>query len=372
MENMENFLQETAKLIADERVKEISNGVTAYGSSINYVKDVEFWKWMKQNYAGSGIFDSAETIKQYIESSPGRANWMKLQLQGKGYEWDWMMERQGQVKNLFKRYNAGVDPTQVGIDVTEKNLLSGVSKTYQHKSYTSNTKIGSQALKNTPPDTTIITQKENLQRINAGGRKVEGYQSKAQSNRARDRRFEKAAKGVANSTYTIKEVAKVSGKAGLVGAAIGCTVETIASYGKYKSGELSGKEYLTEIAKTGGNSGVTAGATAAIMIPIEAAIVSAGISIPILIPVSIVVGAAVDKIVAPMFKKGAYLENMNKMKFYDDIGEGYVDFIVCCEESARAFESYVERMMVQDNRNKYLSSIEEEVNSTLIKTYERF
>ena len=87
-----DFIQDTSKIAANERITDISNGYSAYKGSIDYVKDVEFWKWMNQNYSKSGIFDGSKAIKDYILTHPGKANWMELQLQGKGYEWDFMMQ----------------------------------------------------------------------------------------------------------------------------------------------------------------------------------------------------------------------------------------------------------------------------------------
>jgi hypothetical protein len=372
MEQYENYIKDTSRLIAEDKIEDIGNAFNAYKSAMNYSKEVEFWRWMKLNYKSSGIFDSAESIQNYILSSPGRADWLKLQLQGKGYEWDWMMNQQENLKNVFDKFTAGIDPTQAGIDVVKTNLLNKSTTTYQHKSYTSNTKVNGQVLKNTPKDATVVTQSENAQMMNSGGRKVESFQTKAQSNKIRDQRFEKASKGAANSQYTLQGVSKVMGKAALVGAAIGCTVEALSSYERYKSGQITKKEYLIEIAKSGGNAGVTGGITAGIMIPIGGAIAAAGVTIPITIPIAIAVGAGVDKIIAPMFKKGQYLEDLNKMKFYDDIGQGYLDFIVQCEESAAHFESYLGRIIQHENHYRDLRAIENEVDQSLMNTLDRF
>lgn len=372
MVDIEEFLKETTELIANDKVTNIANSLTSYKTSVEYVKDVEFWKWMNENYKNSGIFDSADSIRTYIESGNGKANWLKLQLQGKGYEWDWMNKMKNSPKNMLKNYNAGIDPTQIGIDVTEKNIITGNIKTYQHKSYTGKTKLGSKALKNTPNDATIVTQYENTANLKSGGREVQGFQSKAEAAKLRDKRFSKASNGAANSKYLLKDVLEVTGSAALIGATIGCTVETIASYKKYKGGELSKKDYLIEIAKSGGNSGISAGVTAGIMIPIQSAIVAAGVSIPITIPIAIVVGSAVDKIVAPMFKKGEYLEILNDMKFYDDIGDGYLEFIEACEKSSNHFNNYLSRMKQEEEKYRYLDRIEKDVDESLLYLSKRF
>ena len=45
-----DYLLETSKLISDEKQSLLVEGLSAYQNSHQYVNDVEFWKWMHQNY----------------------------------------------------------------------------------------------------------------------------------------------------------------------------------------------------------------------------------------------------------------------------------------------------------------------------------
>ena len=366
-----DFIQDTSKIAATEKIIEISNGYSAYKGSIEYVKDVEFWKWMKQNYSKSGIFDSSKVIQDYILTSSKKANWMELQLQGKGYEWDFMMQQQCNIKNLFNKFEAGIDPTQAGIDITKTNLFNGKETAYQLKSYLNETKLGANALKNTPKDAIVITQRENIVSSTNAGYKSKPYQSKEISKKITKDRFKKASKGLANNSYTVKGITTAMGKSALIGAVFAITAEGIAQHKRYKLGEISKNEFINELAKSGANAATTAGVTSGIMMGIEASIVTGGLAIPIAIPISIAIGSCVDYIVAPLFKKGNYEKQLNQMKFYEDIGKGYVEFIHECNKSFEHFDSYIKRVMIEEIKYRNIKEEEENVNMKLIDAFNR-
>ena len=94
-------------------------------------------------------------------------------------------------------------------------------------------------------------------------------------------------------------------KSGLIACAL-VTIETIASYKLWKSGQLTDSEYLKEIAKAGGDAGLTGFATSGIMIFVSAAITAAGVSNLLTIPIAFVVSAGINKIIAPCFGRGDY------------------------------------------------------------------
>ena len=80
------MMKETSKLAATFNANILSSAVVAAKQSNILTNEVEFWKWMSRNYSKSGIFSSNESMKQYITQGAGKEAWMKLQLQGKGYE----------------------------------------------------------------------------------------------------------------------------------------------------------------------------------------------------------------------------------------------------------------------------------------------
>lgn len=363
------FFSDTAQLLSDLKAKEIGNAYNAFSQAGSYVNNVEFWRWMNQNYQASGLFNSPEAIRNLTEGT--KADWFLKQLQGKGYEWDWVTSQRLKFNNLANKFDLGIDPTQAGIDATKTSLLDGSSETFQHKSYLGKKNIRLRDLKNTPQDTTVVTQAENIGKGNMGGRNQEAFQTKAESTKLRDQRFKQAADGKAIPHYTMTGVAKVMGKAALVGAVVGAGVEAISSWKAYKSGAISGEQYAKEIAKTSGNMGVTGGITAGVMIPIQAAITAAGASTLITIPIAIAVSWGVDKIVAPAFGKGAYLEGLNNMKFYKNIGDAYVDFVLTCENSQQHFHMLIENINAQEQQYRTIKKAEEYTNTRLMEAFKR-
>ena len=160
-------------------------------------------------------------------------------------------------------------------------------------------------------------------------------------------------------------------KAGIVSATFAATIEGFASYRDYKSGRLSKSQYLAEIAKSGANTGITGAATAGIMVPIQSVIVTAGVSTLVTFPISIIVASGIEKIVAPMFKKGQYAEVSAQMTFYEDIGNGYMNFIEQCEQSFAHFGGYLDRIMNQEKKYQQLKQIDQHLNLKLINALDR-
>src|SRR5699024_7091843 len=154
---------------------------------------------------------------------------------------------------------AGDCPTQPGIDITETGLLdNSVKGTYQNKAYLSS---NNPDLHNTPKDAVVVTNQEKVSYAKQQGYRTEGYMDSDEIATVRDSRFEKAASGKANTTYNLKNITMASVKAGILGAVVGITTETIVSYREWKDGEMTDEEYLKEIMKAGGEAGTTAGLT---------------------------------------------------------------------------------------------------------------
>lgn len=104
-----SMIQDTSQLVADDKINKMSLAVTTSEISNATAKNVEFWNWMNRNYSGANghMFADNTAMQNYIHSGKGKADWMFKQLQGKGYEWDWMQQRRGEVGNIFKQYSAG-------------------------------------------------------------------------------------------------------------------------------------------------------------------------------------------------------------------------------------------------------------------------
>lgn len=362
-DEMLQMIDDTSKLVAEDKAQHLGEVATAYNQSAALANDVEFWKWMGANYPRD--MSSSSLIQQ---AATEKSRWLNTQLQGKGYEWDYMAMQRSNPTKLLSRFEAGDCPTQPGIDVTEMNILDGsVKGTYQNKAYLSSNNPN---LHNTPKDAVVVTNKEKVAYAQKQGYQTEQYMDADEIMEIRDARYKQAASGKASTTYNFRNVAAASAKAGAIGAVIGMTTETIMSYRAWKNGEISDKEYLQEVLKAGGDAGITAGATTAAMIPVQAAIAAAGASTLIGIPIAIVFGGAINNVVAPCFGRGKYRAILGEAKYYQALEDVYDDFIRVAENSAEQFTAYVQHMEGQVSRHVQMRQVSKQMDKKLKDLYD--
>lgn len=362
------MMNDTSRLIANMQAEKLSYAAIAAQGSNALTDNVEFWKWMSRNYGKSGIFDSSASMQEYIAKGVGKEEWFAKQVQGKGYEWDWMKTQRGNVKNIFKTYDAGDVVNRAASDVTEKNLLTGSTKEYQMKAYTSKTNPN---LKNTPKDMTVVTNAEKTSIVKGNGyENVEEFQTAEQIKDATNKRMEQVKDGKAYTSYNLKNIGGTMAKAGAIGCVMGMGFEALNSYKLWKNGRLSDEEYAKEIMKAGGDSGVTAGATAGIMIPVSAAITAAGASSLITIPIAFVVSGAVNKIVAPCFGRGDYKKILSKAKYYQDIEYVYSDLVNSMQSASEEYYNFVLGIYNQNQMHQGLKQKSMELNRDLKSLYD--
>lgn len=351
------MINDTNQLIKKDKISMFMSISQACNQSNDLTNEVEFWKWMGANYK-----NNFGTIQSIQESANLKSVWVKNQLQGKGYEWDFMSKQRSMLKNILSRFEAGDCPTQPGTDINRICLFNNsVENTYQNKAYT--TKTNNPDLGNTPNNAIVVTNKEKVSFAKSKGYDTIEFMDANKINHNRDKRFEKAQNGTVNNTYNIKNISSSMVKAGTMGCVIGITTESIASFKKWKNGEISNREYLNEIAKAGGDAGVTGSITSGIMIPISASITSMGVSTIITIPIAYVVGGAVNKVVAPCFARGKYKEILNNAKYYQNLEYAYNDLMNSIENSAKEYEKYILNVKNQANKNKELDLINEQLEN---------
>lgn len=362
-EEIISMIQDTGELVAAEKVTSLGNAVNAFTNSTQLVNEVEFWKWMGRNY--SKDFTNSNFIQHAAELKP---RWINTQLQGKGYEWDYMATQRMNPKKILSVFEAGDCPTQPGIDIIETGLLDGkVKATYQNKAYLSNNNPN---LYTTPKDTIVVTNQEKIAYAKEQGYTSELYMNAEEVAKARDSRFDQAIQGSANVNYTLKNVAATSLKAGAFAAVIGMSIEMLVSYKSWKTGEISNEQYLKEVLKAGGDSGVTAGATTVVMIPIQAAITTAGASTLIAIPIVFALSTALNRIVAPCFGRGKYREILGEAKYYQSLGLFYEDFVNVVEQSSIQFVNYINIVQEQQKKYKTMKVISKQLDEKLEDLYD--
>ena len=340
-------ISETSQMMAERQAAQMGNVLVAAKQADVLANNVEFWKWIGQNYKCLG---SPESIQAAAMNNP---QWLqRTVLQGKGYEWDFMTAQRNSFDKLFSRFDAGTSATQVGYDVTETNIFTGnTTATYQNKAYTSST---SPHLDNTSKDTIVVTNKEQIANVKKQGYETLEFQDNQTIQKQTNKRMEQAKSGNATGQYTLKNVGATMAKAGVLGAIIGAGTETIISFKRMKNGEITPKQYLTEIGKSGLQGGITGAAASGIMIPVQAAITAAGASTLIGIPVAIVVSAALDKIIAPAFGRGDYAKYLAQAKFYKSITDMNVPLIDELDMASHQFESFMSEIAAQ--REEFIST----------------
>lgn len=357
-----NMIADTTRLVAKEKASHLGNAAAAYRSSGQLANDVEFWKWMGANYPKD--LSNADLIQQ---TALNKSRWLNTQLQGKGYEWDFMTLQRSKPSNVLSVFEAGDCPTQPGIDVSQMGFDGTVKATYQNKAYLSS---NNPDLRNTPHDAVVVTNKEKVAYAQKQGYKTQEFMDNDEIQAIRDSRFKQAEKGMAKTSYTLQNVAQTAIKAGAVSAVIGMTVETVVSYRVWKAGEMTDAQYAKEILKAGGDAGITGAATSVAMIPVQAAIAAAGASTLIAIPVAIVFSAAINAVVAPCFGRGKYREILNEAKYYQALEDVYDDFMLAVEQSANQYTAYIGQMQLQVQRYEAMKQVSRCMDKSLKELYD--
>lgn len=339
------MLDESSRLISKHSASQLSSAAVAAQSSTALADTVEFWQWMGRNFKNAGMFDSPTAMQTYIARGPGKVEWFRKQVQGKGYEWDWMTTQRFRIGNILKTYDAGDVANRVASDVTERSILTGHGTEYQMKAYTQKTNPD---LKTTPKDMTVVTGSEKAGIVRKNGyNRVEAFQDADTITKATDKRMEQVRSGKAYTDYNIQNVTATMAKAGVTGFVIGLGVETVASYRAWKQGQLTAEEYFEEIMRSGGDAGITSGATAGIMIPVSAAITTAGVSSLITIPIAFVVSSAVNKVIAPCFARGEYRKILSEARYHQSVEAAYGDLLTSMQAASEDYYGFVCQMAQQ-------------------------
>lgn len=365
MENEEyfNLIEDTTQMIKNEKRVVLSNSIVAFKQSNSLVNDVEFWKWMGRNYPNT--FQNTLAIQESIIEKPI----LEKIIQGKAYEWEFMKSQRNIPSKILSSFHAGDCPTQPGIDIIETNILDGkVVNTYQAKAYTSNNSLD---LKNAPSDTIIVSNaKKQLLQAEKDGFSTKQFMTTNQVRSMKNNRISQAIKGRAETTYTLNNVSLTSVKAGIFGAIIGMTNESLSLYHQWKDGKMSDSQYVHDILVAGGDIGTTAGITSAIMIPIQATITAAGMSNLITLPITILINATVNNIIAPCFGRGKYKKLLGEAKYYQNLNKCYEDFISIINISANQYYSYLETIIEQHEQHNKLKEINKQIDMQLKNLYD--
>ena len=368
-EEMIEFFHDTSDLAIKKQINNLQVIANTYKNSTNLTNRIEFWNWLDRNFNGieGHMFSSNESMKNYSAIGEGKASWLHKQLQGKGYEWDWMQMQRSNIKNIFKVYNAGDVSNQASIDITEYDILTKQGKEYQMKAYTSR---NNPKLHNTGKDVIVVTNSEKVENVRNNGYMVEEYKNVTEITSDVESRICEIDNGIATPQYTFKNVSSTMARAGLMGCVFGIGTESIASYKRWKNKQLSDDEYLNEIMMAGGDSGVTAALTTGVMIPVSSAVTIAGITSLINIPVAFAISSGINKLVAPCFRHGEYKKILENAYYYSSLEKCYESFMQKIEIASKEYKYFVGKMIEQDKTYKQIQKKESFVNQQLKKLYD--
>lgn len=335
-----NMIQDTTELLGIEKIKQFRSMSIVLKNSSEYVNDVAFWQWLGRNYKNT--LGSSELIR---EAAISKSTWLKKQLQGKGYEWDYRQAMRSDITKIASCFDCGDDPTQRGIDMIETNIVNGkIRLTYQNKAYFSKNKPD---LHNTPKDTIVVTNLEKKQTTEQLGYKTIAFKDANDIQSDVSKRYEQALDGKVETVYGVKNATKAIAKAGIISSLFAMTDETMASYEQWKNDEITTSEYVKKIFSVGCSECVSTSLTAAAMIPVEAVLTTAGLSSLFTIPVFIVFNKAIGKIVKPCFGQGEYKEIMCKAKYYQSITEIDISFANAGLRYTSHYNNYIDQICVQ-------------------------
>lgn len=363
-EEIMTCFRDTTELAVKKQVNNLQVIANIYENSTRLTNRIEFWDWMDRNFNGvSGhMFSSNQSMKTYIAGGTGKADWLYKQLQGKGYEWDWMQKQRSSFKNIFKVYNAGDVSNQAAIDVTEYDVLTGKSAEYQMKAYISK---NNPDLHNTDKNVGIVTNTEKAENIRNNGYTVEKFKSREEIIDDVNSRMKEIDNGSATPKYTVKNVGGAMIKSGLVGCVFSMGTETIALYNQWRNHQLSDDEYLNEILKAGGDAGVTAAMTTGVMVPVSAQITVAGVTSLVNIPVAFAISNGINKIIAPCFGRGEYKKILGQAYYYSSLEKCYYSFMKKIDIASQEYKTFINEFIEQDKKYKRIQGKERFVDQQL-------
>lgn len=353
------YVFDSTQLAQEYQLNIVSDAVVAADQADKLTDMVEYWKWMQRNFSKSGIFDSPQAMQIYLNSDPNKEGWLRKQLQGKGYEWDWIQTQRRNIRNVCNQYYAGDISNRPSSDVTQTNLFfTGEITENQMKAYTSGQ---TPHLENTSKDATnmkIVANEEVVDKIKAKGySNVESFQDSETINQNVEKRINQIKDGTATPLYNLRNVVATMFYTGLTGVVISASIEGFSKWKEYKSGFLSKEEYMMEIANAAGEGGVIGASTAGIMIPVSSMLTKVGLaSLPITIPVAVLVSGALSKIIAPVFKRGEYRKNLLEAKYYQSIAHMTDALVFSLKDMQEQYSLFVSENYENTNIQSYLNA----------------
>lgn len=358
---LKDFINDAATLAA---------GAKIYSDGIQYVDNSMFWDWITNSYKNSQFLSSAESMQQFVNAHPNQMQGITSLLQGKGFEWDVFREYHPSLININK---LPLDANARIADVSTFNPFDGLTQDIQVKTSLSNPSSLVKSMLNKYPESTKFAVNQSVydEAIKQGipnDRFIKVIPDEKLKNITNDR-IEDAMRGNAEIGISLNGVLKEVGKGAVIGTVLYIGVSALTNYHRYRNGEMSSEEFKTRLLKDGAKGGLMGGSMAGINVGVQWSMIQLGLaaSNPIAIPVLIVVSYGLKKILDPIFKDGSYSDSMENIQYYNQLGNGWLNFGKMSHELYLLQGDYLHTLQQSQKKSEVLNYIESKVDDNLEK-----
>jgi hypothetical protein len=352
-----------------------------YSSGLNFIEKAGFNEWVQQAKAfGIGdLLTKPEIANELYEN--GKSLRLLVQMQGKGYEWDYAMNHRHSIRSLWEVVK--LDPTgnstapgfvDSRADALRINRFTGKVDPLQMKSDVNvKGKVVDHWVERYPDDTVFVTSKEHSSYFNKNHphAKHESFKSAKEIASDRDKRVKDLMKGNVEQ-ITVSSALKQIGKGAIIGSVVRVGIGALTSYKSYKYGHISGEEFRKNLLTDAAHGAISGGAFAACNLIVQKAALALGVGNPVVIPVMIVVGFGLEKLIAPAFGRGEYQEIVNEMEMTTDLMKSFDTFTKNSLKSYELLESVVIETQRQVEQFGAIQDIHDNLDESLKNEMEKW
>lgn len=339
----------------------LGNLVEGTGAMVN---EVNMSRLLSEKFYNMMAYSSPEAFQDWLKtrqavSSQSYATALS-RVQGDYGEVELLRELQGQVKSILNKATFPVNEAgrvasnTPGIDIEVRNRFTNkIVERIQVKTVSNENSIDEiiEGLRNNKhflPSDTLAGPKELLEAAKEAGftNKMIDTGSVKDMKALRKKLEERILNGEIRTNYTPSEVIKKMGEGAIIGCAIRVSLSGLMNYMKYRRGDISAKEAITEISEDGikGTVSGAALAGASIILPAGALGFAGGIAIGMYLE------AALTNVLDEVFGKGAYHEILVASGYVMGTSQNLLDAI---EEFKRDRESVqVSGQQVSENQRR--------------------
>lgn len=265
----------TEVLVTSQALDKVAQGVNkligtnlSYEGTSQFARDIQVFKRLNEEaFSRSGVFSSPENAKVYLgnvvklaENKPKAMTSFENKLIGYSQEVDWLRMKKGEITSLFEK-NSLLNNNAPGVDGVTINRFTGkeISRTTIKASGKTMTKssTGVRGVKDaiqkgtaTEQDIIFAPKGTEVATRDAGlANRVVEKNTPDQIRQSKERLKQKIFDGQATTTPSIQQIGSKMAQGAIVGAAVAVTVSGLTTYIRYKNGELTPEEALSNVSE---------------------------------------------------------------------------------------------------------------------------